>query len=79
MIPSSLSAVTILLCLSAQASAAPQNNAGPVAGQTMVLRKRAPSPTTMEEWGVWAKKHREDLETKYGDVPLQKRGTGTNL
>lgn len=70
----------ILLCLSAQASAAPQNSAGPVAGQTMVLKKRAPSPRTVDDWGVWAKENREGLEAKYGNNDLRKkRGTGTNL
>ena len=79
MIPSSVSAV-ILLCLSIQASAAPQTSAGPAAGQTMVLKKRARSPKTMEEWGVWAKEHRAGLEAKYADCdPLQKRSAGTNL
>jgi cathepsin D len=69
----------ILLCLSAQASAAPQNSAGPVAGQTMALKKRAPSPRTMDDWGVWARENREGLEAKYGNDPRKKRGTGTNL
>lgn len=70
---------SILLCLSAQASAAPQSSTGQVAGQTMVLRKRALSPKTIDEWGTWAKEHREGLQAKYGDDPLQKRSTGTNL
>lgn len=70
---------SILLCLSAQASAAPQSGTGQVAGQTMVLRKRALSPKTIDEWGTWAKEHREGLQAKYGDDPLRKRSTGTNL
>ena len=83
MLPLQLSA-TILLCLSVQqASAAPQSGTtGQVAGQTMILRKRSLSPKTIDEWGVWAKEHREALQAKYGDDhddPLQKRGTGTNL
>lgn len=81
MLPLQLSA-TILLCLSVQSSsAAPQSGTtGQVAGQTMILRKRSPSPKTIDEWGVWAKEHREALQAKYGDNdPLQKRGTGTNL
>ena len=79
LLPLPLSA-TILLCLSAQASAAPQSGTGQVAGQTMILRKRAPSPKTADDWGVWAKEHREGLQAKYGrDGSLQKRSTGTNL
>lgn len=79
MLPSSSLSTVILLYVSAQASAAPQSGAAPVAGQTMALKKRAPSPKTMDEWGVWAKKHRAGLEAKYGEDPLQKRTTGTNL
>jgi cathepsin D len=81
MLPLPLSA-TILLCLSVQqASAAPQSGiTGQVAGQSMVLRKRALSPKSIDDWGVWAKEHREGLQAKYGDDDsLQKRGTGTNL
>lgn len=79
MLPSSPLSAAILLCLSAQASAAPQSTTGSVAGQTMVLKKRAPSPKTMDDWGVWAKENRENLEAKYGNDSLRKRGTGTNL
>jgi len=79
MLPSSPLSAAILLCLSAQASAAPQTDAGPLAGQTMALKKRAPSPKSMDEWGVWAKNNREGLEAKYGDDQLQKRTSGTNL
>lgn len=79
MLPSLPLSASILLCLSAQASAAPQSGTGQVAGQTLVLRKRAFSPKTIDDWGVWAKEHREGLQAKYGDDPLQKRSTGTNL
>ena len=80
MLPLPLSA-TILLCLSAHSSsAAPQSGTtGQVAGQTMVLRKRSLSPKTIDDWGVWAKEHREGLQAKYGDDSLQKRSTGSNL
>lgn len=73
----SLSAA-ILLCLSAQASAAPQSRAS-TSGQTMILKRRALSPKTMDDWGVWAKENRRILEIKYGNDSLQKRDTGTNL
>ncbi|KAF8801329.1 aspartic peptidase A1 [Phlegmacium glaucopus] len=74
MLSSPVSAV-ILLCLSVQTSAAPQSGTG----QTMALKKRAPSPKTMDDWGIWAKNNRQGLEAKYGDDPLHKRATGTNL
>jgi cathepsin D len=77
--PLPLSAAIILLCLSAQSSAAPQSGTDQGAGQTIVLRKRSLSPRTIDDWGVWAKEHREGLQAKYGDDPLKKRNTGTNL
>lgn len=82
MLPLPLSAAAILLCLSVQleALAAPQSGPGQVAGQTMLLRKRVPASRTIEEWGVWAKEHREGLLAKYGHKTLEKRTTsGTNL
>ena len=81
MLPSSPLPAAILFCLSVQVSAAPQSGTGPVAGQTMVLKKRAPSPKTMDEWGDWAKQNLERLKAKYGDDDdtIQERSTGTNL
>ena len=78
MLPLPLSATILLLCLSAHVSAAPQISTGQVPGQTMVLRKRAP-PKTKDDWGVWAKSSRENLQAKYGHAPHQKRSAGTNL
>jgi cathepsin D len=70
---------TILLCLSAHTSAAPQTSgSGSVAGQTMILRKRVPSFKSVDDWGIWAREHRESLQAKYGDSSFQKRA-GTNL
>lgn len=81
MLPLPLSQAAILLCLSAQALAAPQSGTGQVGGQTMLLKKRAPSPRTIDEWGIWAKEHREGLLAKYGDKTLRKKRStsGTNL
>ena len=79
MLPALHLSAAILLGLSAQASAAPQSTTGQVAGQTMVLRKRTISPKTIDDWGVWAKEHRESLQAKYGGDHLERRGTGTNL
>ncbi|KAF4610939.1 hypothetical protein D9613_006752 [Agrocybe pediades] len=62
-----------------QVTAAPQPNGAPPAGLTIPLTRRAPSARTPEEWGAWAKAHREGLEAKYGNRKHQKRGTGTNL
>ncbi|KAF8159830.1 aspartic peptidase domain-containing protein [Crassisporium funariophilum] len=47
----------------------------------MPIKKRAPVDRTMEEWGIWAKTHREGLEAKYGNEQHahERRGTGTNL
>jgi cathepsin D len=79
MLPLPLSAA-ILLCLSAQALAAPQTT-GQVARQTMLLKRRTPPSRTIEEWGIWAKEHREGLLAKYGDKTTQKKRStsGTNL
>ena len=70
---------TIVLCLSAHASAAPQSDMGQVAGQSMILRRRAPSPKSIDDLGLWAKDHREVLQAKYGHNSLQKRSSGTSL
>ena len=51
------------------------------AGLVMPLRKRGYSPQSVNEWGEWAKAHRERLESKYGgsEHDHQRRATGTNL
>ncbi|KAF8972676.1 aspartic peptidase A1 [Flammula alnicola] len=81
MLPSPPLFAVILLSLSLQTSAAPQADNAPnaPAGLSMSLKKRAPSPRTPEEWGIWAKNHREGLEAKYGNTRHEKRGAGTNL
>ncbi|KAJ3491416.1 hypothetical protein NLJ89_g11336 [Agrocybe chaxingu] len=71
-----LAASAVAVSLSLPAAAAPQINAP--SGSSMALRRRTPSPKTAEEWGVWAKAHREGLQAKYGNK-MSKRGTGTNL
>ncbi|PPQ79697.1 hypothetical protein CVT25_003271 [Psilocybe cyanescens] len=75
--PSASLLAAILLSVSSSCSAAPQTNGQ--TGQTMPLKKRAPPARTEEEWGVWAKNHREGLEAKYGNPKHDKRATGTNL
>ena len=42
---------------------------------------RSSALRTPEEWGLWAKNHRDILIAKYGldDKPIQRRGAGTNL
>ena len=76
-----LSATILLLCLSSTHTttfAAPGSGSS-VAGQTMILKKRVPSPKSIDDWGVWARQHREGLLAKYGVIdPLRKRA-GTNL
>ena len=51
------------------------------AGLVMPLRRRGYSPQSVNEWGEWAKAHRERLESKYGgsDHNHARRATGTNL
>jgi cathepsin D len=49
-------------------------------GQSLGLFRRAPSPRTADEWGVWAKNHKDVVTSKYGGTgPNQKRSSGTNL
>jgi cathepsin D len=71
--------VAILLSLTLDASAIPQADNSRPGGLTIPLRKRAPAARTPEEWGIWAKKHREGLEAKYGNSKHEKRSKGTNL
>ena len=75
--PAAPLSAAVLLSLSLQVTAAPQ--ASPLARQTIPLKKRSPQPQTEEEWGVWAKAHREGLEAKYGNSKHAKRGTGLDL
>lgn len=82
MLFSPLSATILLLCLSSThtTSFAAPGSGSSVAGQTMFLKKRVPSsPKSIDDWGVWARQHREGLQAKYGVInPLQKRA-GNNL
>ena len=53
----------------------------PLQGQTIRLSRRNAN-RTFEEWGAWAKSHREGLTNKYngGNAKARaKRGAGTNL
>jgi len=75
----SLIAASLILVSASQVFAVPQTNAASPSGLTIPLTKRAPNLRTPEEWGAWAKAHREGLEAKYGNPKHQKRGMGTNL
>ncbi|OCB86397.1 acid protease [Sanghuangporus baumii] len=73
--------VLTLLALAADVLvlAAPSPSQPP--GQTIRLSRRTVDRTT-EEWGAWAKSHREGLTNKYngGNAKARaKRGSGTNL
>ncbi|RDB15878.1 Cathepsin D [Hypsizygus marmoreus] len=48
-------------------------------GQSVPLHHRSRPQRTPEEWGLWAKAHRERLTAKYGAGQPEKRSTGTNL
>jgi len=51
-----------------------------VAGQTIPLLKRNPSPRDVTEWAALAKKQRDTLIAKYGgNQTIEKRSTGYNL
>lgn len=44
------------------------------------LHRRTPAPRSIDEWGTWAKNHRETLAAKYGNAgQVQRRSSGTNL
>lgn len=74
--------LSLLLALASDALAAP-NPAEPI-GKSMTLSKRAVN-RTYDEWGVWAKNHRDYLIDKYAAAPSAKakgkarRSSGTNL
>jgi len=48
-------------------------------GQSITLTRRSKVARSVDDWGLWAKNHREALERKYGVTPHQKRSSGTNL
>ena len=62
----------------------PTKSTFPARPITMPLHRRAVARKTAEEWGIWAKAHREKMQSKYGtgEVPakdVEKREQGTNL
>lgn len=72
--------LTVLLYVSANALVAPRE--GLSERRTIQLNRRSPlSERSVEDWGAWAKHHKEVLEAKYGggSSQQQKRGSGTNL
>lgn len=81
--PSTSTTALVLLALAADAFSAPNSQAKP-RGTSMKLARRSTNRTT-EEWGQWAKAHREHLISKYSANSdskrrsKQRRGQGTNL
>ena len=71
--------LSILLCVSCNALAAPRSELS--ARQTLTLNRRVSVTRTIEEWGKWAQQNKKLLESKYSGGPSQhqKRGSGTNL
>ncbi|KAH8111057.1 acid protease [Phellopilus nigrolimitatus] len=77
----STSTLALLISLACDSFAAP-GQAGPQ-GQTISLSRRAPE-RTYDEWGLWAKAHRDSLIAKYSGQPTDarrrtRRTSGTNL
>ncbi|KAL5531684.1 hypothetical protein ACEPAG_4561 [Sanghuangporus baumii] len=73
--------VLTLLALAADALVYAAPSPSPPPGQTIRLSRRTVD-RTMEEWGAWAKSHREGLTNKYngGNAKARtKRGSGTNF
>ena len=81
---SSISTSVLVLALAADALSVPNYEPKP-RGTSMKLTRRAAANRTTEEWGIWAKTHRENLIAKYSTNPdskrrsNQRRGQGTNL
>ncbi|KAJ7224259.1 acid protease [Mycena pura] len=65
--------IIALLFYDVSASPTPQQN-----GLSISLRRKV-RPRSVEDFGVWAKNHRNGLMSKYGGNHSQKRSTGTNL
>ena len=80
---SSATSVALLALAACVVLGAPSPDAQPN-GQVMRLSRRVVERTP-DEWGLWAKNHREALHVKYGkraatsSKSKQKRGSGTNL
>ncbi|KAM6504200.1 aspartic peptidase A1 [Amanita muscaria] len=72
--------LTVLLYVSTNALVAPRE--GLSERRSIQLNRRSPpSERSVEDWGAWAKHHKEVLEAKYGGgrSQQQKRGSRTNL
>ncbi|KDQ50723.1 hypothetical protein JAAARDRAFT_41815 [Jaapia argillacea MUCL 33604] len=74
--------LALLLLITSDAYAAPHPSAE--AGVTMNLLRKPHGRRTVEDWGEWARSHREMLIAKYGGTPpdppsTRKRASGTNL
>lgn len=65
--------IIALLFYDVSASPTPQQN-----GLSISLRRKV-RPRSVEDFGIWAKNHRNGLMSKYGGNHSQKRSTGTNL
>ena len=81
---SSVTSLALLGLAACAVFAAPSPDAQPN-GQVIPLTRRTVEKRTPEEWGVWARNHRESLYRKYNGGASspsslrQKRGSGTNL
>ncbi|KAF8624021.1 hypothetical protein AX17_007227 [Amanita inopinata Kibby_2008] len=70
--------LSTLLSVSCYALSTPQREM--LARESIPLIRRSNLPRSIEDLGVWAKNHKEMLESKYGGGShQQKRSTGTNL
>jgi len=70
----------LLLSIAGDAAAAPKSSASVSIG----LKSRAPLARSEEEFGMWAKAHRQRMITKYGGTlpevsDIDRRAAGTNL
>lgn len=74
-----LLALAVAMSFAGQALAAPHQRSTATAGQSINLVKSRPK-RSVEEWGTWAKEHKQSLEVKYGSANNHKRSTsGTNF
>ncbi|EIN10592.1 acid protease [Punctularia strigosozonata HHB-11173 SS5] len=74
-----LLALAVAISFAGHALAAPHRRSTPTAGQSINLVKSRPK-RSLEEWGTWAKEHKQSLEVKYGGNSNQKRSaSGTNF
>ena len=82
---SSAASLALLALAASSAFAAPRtaNERRTPNGKAMPLSRRHVQ-RSVDDWGQWAKNHRDSLITKYGGTPSgsnsnSKRGSGTNL